>query len=130
MYGTSTHEEMSFRLDHRGEVTVITVAGEVDIFTASRLREALVEQIAAGQVHFVVNMERVTCLDSTAAAVLIGAWWRVRDHGGWLDLAGVPEPIRRIFHVTCLTRDIAFYETPDEALRASAHSHPRCLKTR
>ena len=119
MYGTSTHEEMSFHLDHRGEVTVITVAGEVDIFTASRLREALVEQIAAGHVHFVVNMERVTCLDSTAPAVLIGAWWRVRDHGGRLDLAGVPEPIRKIFHVTCLTRDIAFYETTDEALQAT-----------
>jgi anti-sigma B factor antagonist len=118
MYGTSTHDEMSFDLDQRGEVTVITVAGEVDIFTASRLREALVEHIAAGRLHFVVNMERVTCLDSTAPAVLIGAWWRVRDHGGRLDLAGVPGPIRKIFHVACLARDFAFYETTDEALRA------------
>jgi anti-anti-sigma regulatory factor len=64
------------------------------------LQEALVEHIAAGRLHFVVNMERVTCLDSTAPAVLIGAWWRVRDHGGRLDLA------------------------------AGAHSHPRRLNTR
>lgn len=110
---------MSFRLEHRRDeaVTVVTVTGRLDIFTAPELREALVEQIAAGQVDFVVNVEDATFLDSTTLAVLIGAWWRVRDHGGRLALAGAPEPIREIFHVSCLTHHFALYDTAEEALR-------------
>jgi anti-sigma B factor antagonist len=117
----------SFRSDHRrdGEVTVVTVAGELDIFTAPRLREVLVEQIEAGHVRLVLDVDQVTFLDSTAVAVLIGAWWRVRDRGGHLALAGAPEPVRTIFHVTCLTHDLALFDTTDEALRA-CHAGTAC----
>jgi anti-sigma B factor antagonist len=107
-------------LDQRrdGPATVITVTGQIDIFTAPRLRDVLLDQIEAGHVHLVVDVEKVDFLDSTALAVLIGAWWRVRDHGGHLALAGAPEPIREIFHVTCLTHDFALYGTTEEALAA------------
>jgi anti-sigma B factor antagonist len=120
MSGATAHEVMSIRLDQcrDGQVTVVTVAGEIDIFTAPRLRDVLIEQIEAGHVHLVVDVEKVTFLDSTAVAVLIGAWRRVRDHGGRLALVGAPGPIRKIFHVTCLTRDFALCDTTDEALGA------------
>jgi anti-sigma B factor antagonist len=120
MSGAGTHDLMSVRLDQRRDsrATVVTVAGQIDIFTAPRLRDVLVEQIQAGHVHLVVDVEKVTFLDSAALAVLIGAWWRVRDHGGHLALAGAPGAVRRIFHVTCLTHDFALYDTTDEALRA------------
>jgi anti-sigma B factor antagonist len=123
MSGAATHVLMS--LDQRRDslATVVTVAGEVDIFTAPRLRDVLVERIEAGHVHLVVDVEKVTFLDSAALAVLIGAWWRVRDHGGHLALAGAPGPIREIFHVTCLTHNFALYETTDEALRACRTGH-------
>jgi anti-anti-sigma factor len=42
-----------------------------------------------------VDVEKVTFLDSTALGVLIGAWRRVREHGGCIALAGAPKQIRR-----------------------------------
>jgi anti-anti-sigma factor len=64
-----------------------TVTGEIDIFTAPRLRDMLVEEIEAGHVHLLVDVEKITFLDSTALAVLIGAWWRVRAQGRLLAVA-------------------------------------------
>jgi anti-sigma B factor antagonist len=103
---------------------VVTVAGDIDIFTAPRLRELLVELIDAGRLHLVVDLEKVTFLDSTALAVLIGAWRRVRDHDGCLALVGAPKLIRQIFHVTCLTRNIALYATTDKTVEAC---HAGCV---
>ncbi|MCW2916160.1 MAG: anti-sigma-factor antagonist [Actinomycetia bacterium] len=114
------YDVRSLHLDHRDdrEVTVITVDGEVDVLNAPRLRELLIELINTGHLHFVVDVEKVTFLDSTALGVLIGAWRRVRDHGGCLALAGAPKQIRQIFHVTCLTRNFALYNTTSEAIQA------------
>jgi anti-sigma B factor antagonist len=105
----------------RREVTLVTVTGTVDIFTAPRLREVLLAHIESGHVHLVVDLEKATFADSAAAAVLIGFWWRVRARRGHLVLAGAPEPIREIFHVGCLTSGIACYGTAEEAL---AEHHP------
>jgi anti-sigma B factor antagonist len=62
MSGAGTHDLMSVRLDQRRDsrATVVTVAGQIDIFTAPRLRDVLVEQIQAGHVHLVVDVEKVT----------------------------------------------------------------------
>jgi len=114
------YDARSLDLNHRddGEVAVITVAGDVDVLNAPRLRELLIELIDAGRLHFVVDVEKVTFLDSTALGVLIGAWRRVRDHGGCIALAGAPKQIRQVFHVTCLTRHFALYDTTSEAVQA------------
>lgn len=42
-----------------GSWTVADVAGEVDPATAPRLREALLELVAAGHVHLVVDLDAV-----------------------------------------------------------------------
>jgi anti-sigma B factor antagonist len=114
------YDVRSLRLDYRDdeEVTVITVAGDIDVLNAPRLRELLIELIDAGRLHFVVDVEKVTFLDSTGLGVLIGGWRRVRDHGGCIALAGAPKPIRQIFHVTCLTHNFALYDTTSEAIQA------------
>lgn len=114
------HDVKPLHLDHyhEGDVTVVTVAGEVDVLTAPQLRELLLALIDAGRMCLVVNVEQVGFLDSTGLGVLIGAWQRVRGHGGTLAVAGAPEEIRQIFHVTCLTRNFGLYETTGDAMKA------------
>ena len=73
-------------LDHGG-VPVLSLAGEVDLATVPRLRDALVQ---AGHDHpgqrVVVDLDGVAFLDSTGLGVLVGGLRRIGAAGGDLLL--------------------------------------------
>ena len=62
--------------------TVLEVGGEVDVYTAPRLRERLVELVEGGARKVIVDLSRVEFLDSTGLGVLVGALKRLRAAGG------------------------------------------------
>ena len=71
----------------RGGVPGLSVAGEVDMATAPRLRDALV-QLAAEYpgVTAVIDLDGVSFLDSLGLGVLVGGLRRMRTTGGDLAL--------------------------------------------
>lgn len=101
----------------RNGALVITVTGDLDVFTAPHLREVLVEQIEQGHRRFLVDVSGAALADPAGSAVLVGAWRRVRARGGRLALAGAPEPVRALFHHDCFADGFALYETVGDALR-------------
>ncbi|NED99127.1 STAS domain-containing protein [Phytoactinopolyspora halotolerans] len=100
-----------------GDRTVIEVAGEIDVYTAPKLREQLVEIVDAGQYHIVVDMQRVEFLDSTGLGVLVGGLKRVRQYEGSLRLVCTQERILKIFRITGLTKVFPIHGSVEEALR-------------
>src|SRR6266436_9454159 len=85
-------------------IEVIDVQGEIDIYTAPRLRELLIDLVSKGNYQLVVNLEKVGFLDSTGLGVLVGGLKRVRAHDGSLDLVCTRERILKIFKITGLTK--------------------------
>ena len=98
--------------------TVVSVAGEIDVYTAPRLREEITELVAAGTYDIVIDMSEVEFLDSTGLGVLVGGLKRVRAHDGSLDLVCTQERILKIFRITGLTKVFGIHETVDEAIAA------------
>src|SRR6266566_1034209 len=86
---------------------IVDVEGEIDVYTAPRLRELLI-----------VNMERVEFLDSTGLGVLVGGLKRVRAHDGSLDLVCTQERILKIFRITGLTKVFGIHDGVGEAIAA------------
>lgn len=109
---------MDLSLDTRteGEHTVVAVGGEVDVYTAPKLREALVGLVNAGQYHLVVDVEGVEFLDSTGLGVLVGGLKRVRNHDGSLQIVCTQERLLKIFRITGLTNVFAIHDTVDAAV--------------
>jgi anti-sigma B factor antagonist len=105
-------------LEHRteGDVTVLDVGGEVDVYTAPKLREKLVELVSDGHYNIVVDMTKVEFLDSTGLGVLVGGLKRVRSHNGGLELVCNQERILKIFRITGLTKVFPIHDTLEEAL--------------
>lgn len=95
---------------------LIVVRGEVDIYTAPRLHEALDAGIAAGVRHLVVDLSEVTFIDSTTLGVLIGATKRLDSRDGALAIVCPHEKIRRVFQITGLDQVLAMHASRDEAL--------------
>ncbi|WP_392543259.1 STAS domain-containing protein [Oryzobacter telluris] len=110
--------ELSVTTSRQGEVTVVTVAGEVDVYTAAQLRAALDEEVAADHVQLVVDLDDVTFLDSTGLGVLVGRLKLVRNQSGWLRLVCSNERILRVFRITGLDKVFGIHASLDEALAA------------
>ncbi len=97
---------------------LIEVGGEVDVYTAPKLREAIATAIDAGRTRLVIDVQRVEFLDSTGLGVLVGALKRVRGEGGSLDIVCTQERIAKIFEITGLDKVFGLHESV-EAARAS-----------
>ena len=102
-----------------GDRTVVVVGGEIDVYTAPKLREQLVDLVNAGRYHLVIDMETVEFLDSTGLGVLVGGLKRVRAHDGSLRLVCTQERILKIFRITGLTKVFPIHASVDEAVAAT-----------
>ena len=111
---------MDLKLGHYNKdgIEVIDVQGEIDMYTAPRLRELLIDLVSKGSYQLVVNLDKVGFLDSTGLGVLVGGLRRVRAHDGALDLVCTREPILKIFRITGLTKVFGIHETVDQAIAA------------
>lgn len=96
--------------------SVVIVGGEIDVYTAPRLRDQLVDLVDSGSYHIVVDMRGVEFLDSTGLGVLVGGLKRVGQHEGSLRLVCSQERILKIFRITGLTKVFPIYESVDEAI--------------
>ncbi len=100
----------------RQPFVVVAVRGEVDIATAPKLRETLVELASQGAQKVVVDLEGVDFLDSTGLGVLIGGMKRLRGLDGDLTLVCTQPRILKVFEITGLNRAFTIHETVDAAV--------------
>ena len=99
--------------------TIVSVGGEIDVYTAPVLRERLNDLVGEGKHHLVVDMEKVEFLDSTGLGVLVGGLKRVRSHDGSLHLVCTQEKILKVFRITGLTKVFPIHASVAEAVTAS-----------
>jgi anti-sigma B factor antagonist len=99
--------------------TVVSVAGEIDVYTAPRLREEITELVAAGTYDLVIDMSEVEFLDSTGLGVLVGGLKKVRAHDGSLQLVCNQDRLLKIFRITGLAKVFVIHDTAEAALTAS-----------
>jgi anti-sigma B factor antagonist len=104
--------------------TVIAVGGEIDVYTAPRLREKLISLVESGRYRLIVDMGEVEFLDSTGLGVLVGGLKRVRAHDGWIDLVCTQGRILRIFRITGLNKVFDIYDTVADAQAARSELPP------
>ena len=100
----------------RDGVALITLRGEVDIYTAPRFKERLLAVLDGGALGLVIDLSAVTFIDSTALGVLIGGVRRMHDAGGKMALVVASRPVERVLNITGLDRVFAIHASLDEAV--------------
>src|SRR5688500_19616283 len=96
--------ELGLDVHRLGSHSVVEVKGEIDVYTAPKLREKLIELVSEGKYNVVVNLEGVDFLDSTGLGVLVGALKRVKAHEGSLSLVCTQDKSLKIFKITGLPK--------------------------
>ena len=106
---------MDFDLDARseGDRTVVWVAGDLDVLTAPRLRDRLMEVIDHGGRRVYVDLTACEFIDSSGLSALVTALKRARSAGGDLGLICPSGNIRRLIEVVALDRVFNLYDDLD-----------------
>jgi anti-sigma B factor antagonist len=112
--------DLGLDVEERNGFAVLSVRGEVDVYTAPQLREQLIQLVDAGQRQIIVDLEGVEFLDSTGLGVLVGGLKRVRSHDGDLGLVCTQRRILKVLEITGLTKVFTIHETVDAAAGARA----------
>jgi anti-sigma B factor antagonist len=97
---------------------VVAVGGEIDVYTAPKLRDCITELVGAGTYDIVIDLEAVEFLDSTGLGVLVGIYHRLRARDGSMSFMGVNDRVRRVFHVTQLTKIFVLHRSLEDAIAA------------
>ena len=99
-----------------GGVGVISLTGEVDLYTAPELKQELVRLIEDGKRTVVIDMTDTTFIDSTTLGVLVSGIKRLQPLNGRLALVIVDRNILKIFEITGLDRVFAIFPDRPGAL--------------
>jgi anti-sigma B factor antagonist len=98
-----------------GDKTTIVVRGELDMYAAPALRDALRRAIESRVGHVVVDLSDATFVDSTSVGVLLEASGQVSAAGDRLHLICTNRNVLRTVEIAGLERHIAVAPTHEEA---------------
>jgi anti-sigma B factor antagonist len=115
-------DKPQFHVDYEAvadDVGIVILEGEIDIYSAPEFKEVLVTGIEGGATRVIVDLSRVTFIDSTALGVLVSGAKRVRPRNGSLDIVCTDENIIRIFEITGLDRIFGIFPSRGEAFKVA-----------
>ena len=104
---------------HQHRPNVLPLEGDIDLHVSPVVTEVLTEMIRKEPKRLVIDLSRVTYIDSAGLAVLIIAMQEVEAYGGKFFLSGLQETIRSIFETSRLDRTFRIFPDVDAALAAT-----------
>ncbi|HMI26363.1 MAG TPA: STAS domain-containing protein [Streptosporangiaceae bacterium] len=102
-------------------VVIAAVTGEIDLSTVAPLRERLYELADSGGT-LIIDLNRVTFIDSAGLGALVGTARRAAEHGGSLHAVCARPQTRKLLWLTGVDRRIPLAATVDGALMFLAAS--------
>jgi anti-sigma B factor antagonist len=98
---------------------VLPLDGEIDLHVSPRVSASLAAMIDEKPKQLVIDLSRVSYIDSSGLAVLIEAMQNVAEYGGHFALAGLQENVRPIFEIARLDQVFRIFPDVDAALAAA-----------
>jgi anti-sigma B factor antagonist len=92
--------DLGLDVEERDGFAVLSVRGEVDVYTAPRFRERLIDLVTEGKHKIIVDLEGVDFLDSTQSRIL------------------------KVFEITGLTKVFAIHDSVDAAVGGGSGGDP------
>lgn len=99
---------LDFTIERRGEACVVRLNGELDLSEAARLSQALAAAEADSPTPLVLDLRRLTFIDSSGLRAILEADIRARRDARRLVLIPGPETVHRIFLIALLDKRLEF----------------------
>src|SRR6266576_3630292 len=100
-------------------VEIISLEGKITIGSGdSQLREVITNAVNNGKNKILLDMSKVTTIDSSGIGELVGSYTTVTNRGGKLKLLHLPAKLNELLHVTQLITVFEVHESEDEAVKS------------
>ncbi len=109
--------DLKIDIDEKDGAKILQLTGEVDVYTAPKLKSSLIDLVDQGNFKIIVNLEKVDFMDSSGLGVLVGGLKRVRSHDGAIALVCTQENILKIFRITGLVKVFPIFEAEEQAVQ-------------
>jgi len=99
-------------------VAICRLAGSLSIESAQTFEKEMREHLASGKRRLVIDMQKVTYVDSMWIGALLRVMFAAREPGGQLRLAGVPPKILNEFRTAGIDKTFSMYPSLNEAVES------------
>src|SRR4051812_24300300 len=106
-------------IDHRSDVAVLHLKGELDAETAEKLRSTLADLLERPVPRIVVDLTELKFCDSIGLSTFITSKQVITARGGWLSFAGANPFLTRLLETVGLSRYFAIFPEVDDAIAAA-----------
>ena len=109
--------DLGLEVDHTREpAVVVAVTGELDSYSAPRVRECILELVNQGCRQVVFDLGGTDFIDTAGLAVLVAGLKRLRANGGELSLVAGSQKVTRLLEMTGLSTVFRTFGTVDQAI--------------
>ncbi len=105
--------------DHRTDVAVLRLSGELDTDTAARLHLLIADLLERPVPRIVVDLSALRFCDSVGLSAFITAKQVIDARGGWLSFAGASRFVLDLLNTVGLSRYFAVFPEVDDAIAAA-----------
>ncbi|MBO3739602.1 STAS domain-containing protein [Actinoplanes flavus] len=105
--------------DHRSDVAVLHLRGELDADTAGQLSAALAGLLERPVPRIVVDLTGLKFCDSVGLSAFITSKQVISARGGWLSFAGANPFLAQLMETVGLSRYFAIFPEVDDAIAAA-----------
>lgn len=101
-----------------GDVTVISLSGRLDAYSANEVEKKLDSLIDAAQVRLVISLEKLEYISSSGLRVSLAALKKVKKQQGDIKLACLKPYIKEVFDIAGFTPLFNMFDTEEAAVNS------------
>lgn len=109
---------MKINHKQKDDIRVIELSGELDFHSSPLLRDLLQKILSEKVSKILVDLKKISYIDSSGLATFIEAFQKIKHGNGRLVLAGLVPQVRSVFEIAKLDHIFEMHASDEEALKA------------
>lgn len=98
------------------DIVILDITGEIDLYNAPEIKDIINKLVEEQKYNVVINLEKVTYIDSSGIGALISSLSNLKKYQGGLKIINVFASVRKVFELTKLTSFFEIFDSEEEAL--------------
>ena len=111
---------MEIQQRNSGDVEIIAIEGEIDLYNAPEIKKLVQKMISEGKVKVIIDFDKVSYIDSSGIGAMISSLSNLKKQGGMLKILNIHDSVKKVFELTKLTSFFKIFQDEQEAVDSFA----------